>query len=179
MRYRRREPPTQTQRGFSLVEMLMTAFILAVGVMGLTLLQVMSLKGARGGKSLATGIQVGEAVMDQIEMEGRLSWLNITNGQYTVAGALNSLKFVDQPALTVPLTFNIKGTVPDPASTDPAISNPFFTVRVAQADVSPLTAPTGKITDFTVTVTFSDTVNPSTHLPINRTVTLTRRVLHG
>ena len=47
MQFRKREALLQNQRGFSLVEMLMTAFILAVGIMGLTLLQVMAIKGAR------------------------------------------------------------------------------------------------------------------------------------
>jgi len=174
---RNRKPPAHTQRGFSLVEMLMTAFILAVGVMGLTLLQVMSLKGARGGKSLATAIQVGEAVMDRIEMEGRLTWLNITDSQYKVPTAVANLTFVNQPALAVPLTFNLKGQVPIPASTDPAESNPFFTARVTGANVGAATV--GIITDYTVTVTFADVVNPTTNVPITRTVVLTRRILHG
>ena len=169
----------RAQRGFSLVEMLMTAFILAVGVMGLTLLQVMSLKGARGGKSLATAIQVGEAVMDRIEMEGRLSWLNITDSQYNVATALPNLAFVNKTTLAQPLTFNLKGQVPVTASADPAESTPFYSVGMRRVPVSALAAGTGSISDFTVTVTFADVVNPTTNAPITRTVTLTRRVLHG
>ncbi len=168
-----------TQRGFSLVEMLVTAFILAIGVMGLTLLQVMSLKGARGGKSLATAIQVGEAVMDRIEMEGRLSWLNISDNQYKVPAALPSLSFVNKTTLATPLTFNLKGQVPITASTDPAESTAFYSVSMRRVPVSALAGGTGSISDFTVTVAFADVVNPTTNTPITRTVTLTRRVLHG
>jgi len=84
----------KAQQGFTMVEMLMTAFILAVGIMGLSLLQVMSLKGARGGKSLSTAVQVGDAVMDRIEQEGRLTWLNVTANQYKVPAALTTLRFV-------------------------------------------------------------------------------------
>ncbi len=177
MRTLPRKPASQAQQGFSLVEMLMTAFILAVGVMGLTLLQVMSLKGARGGKSLSTAVQVAEAVMDRIELEGRLTWLNITDTQYTAPTAVNNLIFVNQAPLAAPLTFNLKGQVPIPASTDPAESNPFFAVTVAQADVAVVT--TGRLTDFTVRVAFADATNPTTNVPITRTVILTRRVLHG
>jgi hypothetical protein len=157
--------------------MLLTAFILAVGIMGLTLLQVMSLKGAQGSRSLSTAVQVGEAVMDRVEMEGRLTWLNQTNSQYNAPSALTTLQFVNQGPLAAPLTFNIKGQTPDPNSTDPAVKTPYFSVNVAQADVA--NAGTGKITDVTVTVTFSDVANPTTNLPITRTVTFTRRVLHG
>jgi len=171
--------PSPSEQGFSLVEMLMTAFILAIGVMGLTLLQVMSLKGARGGKSLATAIQVGEAVMDRIEMEGRLSWLNITDGEYKIAAALPNLAFVDKTVLATPLTFNLKGQVPITASADPAESTPFYSVAMRRVPVSALAAGTGSISDFTVTVTFADVINPTTNTPVTRTVTLTRRVLHG
>lgn len=169
--------PFPAQRGFTMVEMLMTAFILAVGIMGLSLLQIMSLKGARGGKSLSTAVQVGDAVMDRIEMEGRLTWLNITANQYKAPAALTTLNFVDKLTLATPLTFNLKGQVPIPASTDPAESAAFFTVNMVRRPVSALT--TGKISDFTVTVTFSDTTNAATNVPITRTVTLTRRVVHG
>lgn len=166
-----------SQQGFSLVEMLMTAFIMAVGIMGLTLLQVMSLKAARGGKSLSTAVQVGEAVMDRIEMEGRLSWLNVIDDQYKVHGTLSNLDFVNKTALTAPLTFNLKGQVPNPSSPDPAESSPFFSVNMVRTPVSAVS--TGAISDFTVTVTFADAVNPTTNTPINRTVTITRRVVHG
>lgn len=176
MRQVRRKDPARSQRGFSMVEMLMTAFILAVGVMGLTLLQVMSLRGARGGKSLATAVQVGEMVMDQIEMEGRLSWLNITATQYTPV-PLTTLKYVDKATLAAPLAFTIKGQVPVPSAPDPADSTAFYAVNFVKTDVA--AAGTGTISDFTLTVNFSEAVNPTTNLPIPRTVTLTRRVLHG
>ena len=176
MRHLRRRTAAQAQQGFSLVEMLMTAFILAVGIMGLTMLQVMALKATRGGKSLSTAVQVGEAVMDQIEMEGRLSWLNLSAGQLTTPATLNNLIFVDQGTIAA-LHFNVKGEVPDSTSTDPTISNPYFTVNVTKADVAAVG--TGKITDFNVQVTFSDTTNATTNAPIVRTVLLTRRVLHG
>ena len=167
------------QRGFSLVEMLVTAFILAIGVMGLTLLQVMSLRGARGGRSLATAIQVGEAVMDRIEMEGRLTWLNITANQYTTVSTLSNLSFVNKTSLATPLTFNIKGQTPVTNSPDPAESNAFYSVTMRRDPVSTVAGGTGSISDFTVTVAFADVVNPTTNAPITRTVTLTRRVVHG
>jgi Tfp pilus assembly protein PilV len=159
-----------------MVEMLMTAFILAVGIMGLTLLQVMSLKGARGGKSLGTAVQVGEAVMDQIEMEGRLSWLNITASQAAAPAPLTSLQYINKVPVTPSQTFNIKGEVPVTGTGDPTDATPFYTVVIAQNNIA---AGTGTISDFTVNVTFSDQVNPATGIAIPRKVTITRRILHG
>ena len=177
MRHRRRGSAIQAQRGFSMVEMLMTAFILAVGIMGLTLLQVMSLKGARGGKSLGTAVQVGEMIMDQIEMEGRLSWLNITASQAAAPAALTSLQYINKVPVTPSQTFNIKGEVPVTGTGDPTDATPFYTVVIAQNNIA--AAGTGTISDFTVNVTFSDQVNPATGIAIPRKVTITRRILHG
>ena len=66
LRTRTGRPP---QGGFSMVEMLMTAFVMAIGILGLAMLQAMSLKASRGTRSMTTAIQVGEGVMDRIEQE--------------------------------------------------------------------------------------------------------------
>lgn len=177
MRHLRRSPSLSSQRGFSMVEMLLAAFILAVGIMGLTMLQIMSLKAARGGKSLGTAVQVGEMVMDQIEMEGRLSWLNLTDSQATAPAALTTLTYINKVPLATPQTFTIKGAVPVPGAPDPIDSTPFYTVVIAQNNVA--AAGTGVISDFTVNVQFSDQVNATTGVAIPRVVTITRRILHG
>ncbi len=191
MRYLRRRTSVRAQRGFSLVEMLMTAFILAVGIMGLTMLQVMALKGSRGGRSLGTAVQVGEMVMDQIEMEGRLSWLNITATQVATPVALTKLQYVNKVPATIPTsitigppptptptaTFTIKGQVPVANAPDPSDSTPFYNVYVAQNNVG--SAGTGIISDFTVNVSFADQVNQATSVAIPRTVVVTRRIIHG
>jgi Tfp pilus assembly protein PilV len=172
-----------------MVEMLMTAFILAVGIMGLTMLQVMALRGSRGGRSLGTAVLVGDKVMDQIEMEGRLSWLNITDTQAKTPAAITTLKYVGQvpaaiptiaiPPTTTPIaTYTIKGQVPVANAPDPADSTPFYYVYIAQTDLN-LPAANGVISDFTVNVSFADQVNQRTGLAIPRTVVLTRRILHG
>jgi prepilin-type N-terminal cleavage/methylation domain-containing protein len=191
MRYLRRRTSVRAQQGFSMVEMLMTAFILAVGIMGLTMLQIMALKGARGGRSLGTAVQVGEMVMDQIELEGRLSWLNITATQAAAPTALATLQYVGKVKSAIPATitigppatpapdatFTIKGQVPVATAPDPSDSTPFYNVYIAQRDVG--NAGTGIISDFTVNVSFADEVNQATSVAIPRTVVVTRRILHG
>ena len=49
------------QAGFSMIEMLMTAFVLAIGLLGLCMLQAMSLRASRGSRSLETAVQVALA----------------------------------------------------------------------------------------------------------------------
>ena len=177
MRTRRKRSSRQAQQGFSLIEMLLTAFILAVGIMGLTLLQSMAIKGARGGKSLSTAVQVGETVLDQIEVEGRLTWLNATSN-FTPA-AIGNLQFVNQMNLVTPLTFTVKGETPVVGAPDPVDATPFYAVNFQKTDVSAVGAGKGIISDFTVTVTFSDTTDQTTNLPLTRTVVLTRRIIHA
>ena len=177
MQLTQKKSPIRNQQGFSMVEMLMTAFILAVGIMGLTLLQVMALKGARGGSSLSTAIQVAEDVLDRVELEGRLTWLNISATQLTTAGALNNLQYVNKTALDAPLVFTIKGRVPDADAQNAVDSTAFYSVTMTRSNDS--AASVGMVSDFTVTVSFSDVVNPTNNQPIIRNVRLSRRVLHG
>lgn len=176
-------PTLKTQAGFSMIEMLMTAFILAVGILGLTMLQVMSMKASRGGRSLTTAVQVAELVMDQVEMEGRTSWLNRTDTQIGNASItpIAGLEYVGQPGAVVNF-FNIKGQIPQPSSPDPADVATYFTVTTSLLNgTSPanhVAAGVGQMDDYIVTVDFVEAVNPTTSAPVHRTVTLTRRIFH-
>ncbi|WP_005037361.1 prepilin-type N-terminal cleavage/methylation domain-containing protein [Holophaga foetida] len=162
------------QAGFSMVEMLMAAFILAIGLLGLAMLQTMSLRASRGGKSLHTAVQVAERVMDQIEMEGRLGWLNITDSNYSTPGTLSQLQFIGK-GTTVYLGFDAAGVATTSA---PVSSKPSAFFVAAASEGAAVTGSTGKYSDYTVTVTFADQTDASGSA-ITRTVTLTRRVLHG
>lgn len=167
------------QAGFSMIEMLMTAFVLAIGILGLTLLQTMSLRASRGSRSLSTGLLVGQRVMDQIEMEGRLSWLNATNTDQATP-ALTDMAGLQYVTLadggTKKETFNSSGGTVDTTSADPAVKFTFYTVTTTRTALAATT--TGKSSDFNVAVVFSDAVN-GTNVPIKRTVSLTRRIIHG
>jgi len=171
-----------TQAGFSVIEMLIAAFILAVGILGLIMLQVMSLKASRGSKSLSSAILVAEQVMDRVEMEGRLSWLNITDTNSNVpstATDLTHLRYITDATLTaegVTELFNSKGEVPDATSSDPVVSTAFFTVTTTRV-LAPAAA-TGRLSDVKVRVKFVDDVD-RTNVAIQRELSLTRRIIHG
>ena len=157
------------QAGFSMIEMLMTAFILAVGILGLSMLQLMSIKASRGGRSLSTAVLVGEHVMEQVEMEGRLSYLNVSQSMSSGVVSLGD-------GGTLVETFNSKGGPPTPASPDPAEQTPFYTVTTTRNAF--VTAASGTLSDVRVQVVFTDQLDQAS-LPIVRAVTLTRRIIHG
>lgn len=164
----------KAQSGFSMIEMLMAAFILAIGILGLTMLQVMSLRAASGSRNLSTAVQVAERIMDQIEMEGRLTWLNVTDAVGTNAG-VGGLKYIGQELKEE--TFTAKGQTPDSSAADAVDRDPvFFAVPTESDPVGD--AVTGKMHDYTVTVRFVDHVTAAS-TPVERTVTITRRIIHG
>jgi len=170
MRTRKFIAARKAQAGFSMVEMLMAAFILSVGILGVSMLQIMSLKAARGSQNLTTAVRVADRVMDQTELEGRLTWLNQTDSNYITPGALSQLQYLKAGAVATQ-TFDING---EPTA-DAAAA--FYTMNFTKTPVVADGA-TGAITDVTVVVNFADAVD-ATSTPIQRTVTLTRRIVHG
>ncbi len=62
------------QTGFSLVELMMTAFIFGVGLLGLAALQVSTLRSNTGGRNRFTATSLAEGCMSAIQAEGSTSW---------------------------------------------------------------------------------------------------------
>lgn len=178
MRKRRAPGARSREAGFSMVEMLMTAFILAVGLLGLCMLQTMSLRASQGGTNLSTAVHVANAVMEQVELEGRMSWLN----QTTAAGTVTALPYAYYMGLAVGgnLTqhFNVHGDVSLASSSDPSISSQLFTVTTTRLQDVGAAAGSGQLSDYLVKVQFAESTT-ATGTAVQRTVMLTRRILHG
>ncbi|MBP1628586.1 MAG: hypothetical protein H6Q00_3061 [Holophagaceae bacterium] len=156
------------EAGFSLVEMLMAAFIMAIGLLGLTMLQVMSIRGAQGGKSLSIAVGLAEQVMDKVEVEGRATYLNTNFTDYSSPTDLNGLNYINKDSQTDYYRID-----PDTGGTVVATAaDAQFTVVMHQS----YSAGTN-LSDVTVDVTFSDT--SSGGAPIKRKASVTRRILHG
>lgn len=177
-----------SQKGFSMVEMLVAAFILAVGILGLAMLQAMSLRASRGSGNLGTAVRIAERVMNQIELEGRLSWLNVTDENLvnpTLADLASfGLKYINPGANGEEETYNPKGEGPLPldgnSTTDPTDAIGFFKVtitRLVETDAPPVGL-VGNMSEFQVQVKFEDSTD-SNNKPVPRTFTLTRRIIHG
>jgi prepilin-type N-terminal cleavage/methylation domain-containing protein len=173
MRYRTGTSSFSGQRGFSMIEMLMTTFILAIGLLGLCMLQTMSLRAGRGSTSLSTAVKVAEGVMDEVEQQGRLSWLNIASTGYTgLSVPTGSVNYIAIPAnsQSAPLYFDTQGIQ--------VTSQSLITVIIYHPDEVGTNGGAGFLGDYNVVATFSDTVNGS-GTPVQRTVSITRRIAHG
>ncbi len=175
-----------TQAGFSMVEMLMAAFILAIGILGLSMLQTMSLKAARGSKSLNNAVKLADRMMDQIEAEGRLSWLNITDNNTTPPTALANLQYVGKGTRylgfqeTLNTSTNLVSIAPAttaPVGTKPSIGGTLrYVATVTEGTAT--SAGTGKASVYSVTVEFVDDLN-KTGAKIVRSVNISRSIIHG
>jgi hypothetical protein len=166
------------ETGFSMIEMLMTAFVLGIGLLGLCMLQTLSLRAAHGGTSLTTAVHVADAVMEQVELEGRMSWLAITNATGPVVAPPN-LKYISLPVGgTVTQSFNLHGDVSLASSTDPSVSSQLFQVTTTRLDDAGATAGKGQISDYLVQVQFAENTSGA-GAAVQRTVMVTRRILHG
>jgi prepilin-type N-terminal cleavage/methylation domain-containing protein len=175
-----RTPFRARQSGFSMVEMLMTAFILAIGLLGLCMLQTMSLRASRGSRSLTTAVQVAGAVLDQVEMEGRLSWLNLTNSAYSGSTLANlpNIKYINlNTGASRADVFNAQGNAPN-TTPDPTANTTMFNVTTTHIDDVNDNGVVGKVSDYSVLVVFNDTVSGTGTL-VQRQVLMTRRILHG
>ena len=172
------------QGGFSLLELLVAATILAIGILGLTMLQAMSLRATRGSANMVTAARIAEMIMDQAELEGRLSWLNITDANRVAPSLadLNSfnLKYIKiNNGQTLFEDFNIKGGPVDVTDPDPTGSVAFFNVSTRRVAVVTAGGPgsVGQMSDLNVRVEFTDSVGDGQTL--KRTYNISRRIIHG
>lgn len=62
------------QSGFSLAELLVTALIFGIGLLGLAALQVSTLRSNSGGRNRVTAAALAEGCLGAIQSEGSLSW---------------------------------------------------------------------------------------------------------
>lgn len=66
-----------TQAGFTMVEFLIAAFIMAIGLLGLTALQILALRSTTTSRGMSTSILVGDGVVERINTEARQSYLGM------------------------------------------------------------------------------------------------------
>ncbi len=156
------------QSGFSMIELLITAFILAIGILGLTMLQVMSIRASTGSHSVGTAVMVGEGVLESIQAEGRQRMLFLK-----YVGTAPATTYFDNGNKKMTQYYAFDGTKLADAA------NAYFTVDI-KPEVVVAWGSAGGTKCFTVVVTFADTPNPANPTKtINRAVTLTRQVAYA
>lgn len=154
-----------SQDGFSLVELLITALIFSIGLLGLAALQVSTLRANTGGRNRFTAASLAEGCLSSIQSEGSLSW-TYASGElgktavypiakvYTGAGTAGTFGYFDVNGK--PLLVG-----------DPSI---VFTVSWARLDTTAAT-PKASITgmnmsEFVVTTSWKDQVTDAAGAPI-------------
>lgn len=165
----------KSQAGFSLMEMLMVALIMGIGLLGVASLQTVAIKATNGSANLATAAQIANRIMDQVEEEGRLCWLNQTaSGVIATGTEPPNLYYLSH---TPPFTLAAQGFDITGSALPAGTAHPIFQAVVSGTAVTTAGATVGKLVDVNVTVTFTDSVQGSRTL--TRTLTLSRRIIYA
>lgn len=117
---KRPTPPSASRRsGFSLIEFLIAAFIMAIGVLGLTMLLTINLRQNATSRSRSTATYIAQSILQQSQTEGQHSYFAKINNLTPVITPL----FTATPGTAIAETnlggFNIDGiriTNPDGTS---------------------------------------------------------------
>ncbi|HJW43723.1 MAG TPA: hypothetical protein VJ463_04680 [Geothrix sp.] len=168
------------EAGFSMLEFLMAAFILAIGLLGLASLQIMALKTTTTSRGMSTAILVSEGVMERINSEARQSYLGMVfNGAPTwtpryitkapvVAGVLPTAA---PPANAIVDYFDFAG--------DP-LPNAVGAYYTSSSWVDTQTVGVGTADRYFVRVEFSESPDPANPGKlVKRSVNLIRSVVHA
>lgn len=156
------------QLGFSIVEFMVTAFVIAIGLLGLTMFQAISMRTGSGSRTVNTAVMIGEGILESIQSEGRQRLLFLR-----YAGT--------QPATTYfkPTNDVVNQYYAFDGSLLPDATNAYYTVQITPSDiVSTAGSTTGGTKLFTLKVSFTDVVTGG-GTPHTRTVTLTRQVAYA
>ena len=126
-------------KGFSMIEVLVTVLILAIGLLGLASMQVQALKGSADGGQRGKAVWLAQEIAERM----RANPDGVQNGDYLVSGPLNCA----QPA-------NLCGNIFDGSSTVQATAN-CTANQLAEFDLWQVACPTnaqsniqGNVTDF-------------------------------
>lgn len=158
-----------------MIEFLMTAFILAVGILGLTALQSVALTAATRSKGYNGAVAVAGHILEAIESQARQRWLIITNDS-TAAFPAYTPNYFGAADVTENFTFN--GHYPDSTAANPVDRNAFFRVVTHGDPVLHTVAGSGAIRNYTVTVTFNE-AGAAGQAILTRTVVISKTVIYG
>lgn len=176
----------QPEGGFTLIEMVLAAFVIAVGLLGLTMLQTMALRTSSSGSRMAKAVRLGDGLLDNIANEGRLRRLVSQFQDPNMATRLSATVYFRADFQRQNLYFDASDTLlGSNANADPTSGRPAGTVFTAI--VTPVVradAPTGiqgmDVKTFQVVVEYLEVPNPSNAAAtFKRSATLTRTVGHA
>lgn len=157
-----------------MVELLMAAFVMGIGLLGLTSLQAMAIRTTGTSARMQDAIRLGEQVLELASAEGTQAYL----GERSQSKSTAAPKYLGAGAVTefykyrpVDDTQGAKGTLMPATAADQV-----FTVTLNQVEMAG--AGFGQLVQVTVQVQFIEGVT-SGGANVLRTVSFTREVIHA
>ena len=154
-------PPRSRESGFSMVEMLMAAVIMAIGLLGLCMLQTYALRVQSGSGNRTFALQVAEQVMDEAENQGRMRVLCSQNGITPPAQTINYFgAAIPDQIFTIPVldTTSLTAGVPSKLGQQKGVGGINFTASTAAIVLTPPVALIGGIAQVNVVVQWNEAV---------------------
>lgn len=176
-------PARGPEAGFTMIEFLLAAFIMAIGLLGLTALQILALKSTTTSRGLSTSVLVSDGVMERINTEARQSYL----GMIFSAAPTAATRYIGQ----APVAAGVKPTDPVPAGAIhdyfDFVGTPLTTAAGAYYTVStwvdsqvPGNGSTGNTDTFMVRVEFNESPDPAHPGSfVKHSINLIRTVVHA
>lgn len=172
--------PRGAEAGFTMVEFLLAAFIMAIGLLGITALQVLALRSTTTSRGMSTSVLVGNAVTERIMNEARQSYL----GMVFSGAPSGKTRYIGK----APVQANVKPTDPVPngaildyydfnGSPLTSAAGAYFTSATWIDSQVKGSGSTGNTDTFVVRVTFVDTVNANQ--TVRHSINLDRTVIHA
>ena len=154
----RRRFPTSSLRGFSLVEFLMVAIILGIGLLGLAALTTTAIRGYSGSRTRDSAVALSSTVLDRLAVDGRISAQIRSVGSTVPTSALlanatdDAVNTYTDPATSLG-TFDLQG---QPSSTQPVFSVNW--IRRAPKGLSPATGSLADGAEVVVNVQWNEAI---------------------
>ena len=176
-------PDSNPEAGFTMVEFLMAAFIMAIGLLGLTALQILSLRSTTTSRGMSTSVLVADGIMERINTEARQSYL----GMVFSSAPTGATRYVAK----APVAPGVKPTDPVPAGAivdyfdfagTPLTSaaGAYYTVSTWVDSTVAGTGSTGNTDTFMVRVEFNESPDPANPGQFAKhAINLTRTVVHA
>jgi len=167
------------QSGFSLIELMVTALVFGIGLLGLAALQVSTLRSNSGGRNRVTAASLAEGCLSAIQAEGSLTWSYAAGVMGSSVNFAGTRTFTDAAANGSFGAFDVNG---QPVVVG-APTQVFLVGWVRRATTAtPSATITGmNMNEFVVTVTWTDqvkAVDGVTNLAAS-TLTISRLIRYG
>lgn len=150
----RTAPRPGRQAGMTMVELLVVAVLLGVGLLGLAALQTVTIKVAGGNRHRIAAAYVGHSVLDRIAAEGAQSYHYESSGQPVPASFVRAFTSAGTANGDIG-TFTHDGTFVSSSMSDPGGTIRASWVRLAPKVAAPV-AGAPQINEFIVNVSFVD-----------------------